>query len=342
MTTLITILAAILVFGAIIFFHELGHFTAAKLSGVTVTEFAVGMGPLLLKKEYKGTVYSLRLLPVGGFTALEGEDEAVDSEHSLTNKPLLSRVSVFLAGSVFNIVMGYLILVVLTVMSGYVGTTYIAAFREGSISQSTLALGDKILKVNGHRVTTSNDITYEFLRDPDGLIDMTVQRGDETLTLPVRFRMEEISEGVNAIDIDFQVAAVPATPRDYVTYPINWGSSIVKQVWGALIDLVTGRFAVNQLSGPVGVVSAIGQASKLGLESLMLMAAMIAINIGIFNLLPLPILDGGKIIITVIEAAIGRPINARLIEGIMVGSVILIVGLMVYVTYNDIFRLFVK
>lgn len=113
-------------------------------------------------------------------------------------------------------------------------------------------LGDRVTRVNGHRVRTSNDITYEFLRDRDGLIDMTVVREGETLTLPVQFRMEQLEEGVQAIEIDFKVAAIPATPGQYLTYPVNWSLSIVKQVWGSFLDLLTGRYAVNQLSGPVG------------------------------------------------------------------------------------------
>lgn len=336
----ITALAAVLIFGAIIFVHELGHFTVAKLAGVTVYEFAIGMGPALWKREKNGTLYSLRAFPIGGYVMLEGEDEAVDSPGSFSNKPASARIAVLLAGAFNNLVLGYVILVILTAMTGYVGTTTIVRFDEGAMSASQLMEGDRILRVNGHRVRTSNDITYEFLRDEDGLIDMTVSRGGETITLPVQFRMEQLDEGVQAIAIDFKVAAIPATPVQYLTYPVNWSLSIIKQVWGSLIDLLTGRYAVNQLSGPVGVVSAIGQATRMGLDSFLLMAAFITINIGIFNLLPIPILDGGKIVLSLIEAVAGRPINQRLVTAIMSVSVGLMVMLMLYVTWNDIFRLF--
>ncbi len=337
---MITALAAILIFGGIIFVHELGHFTVAKLTGVTVYEFSIGMGPALWKREKGGTLYSLRLLPIGGYVMLEGEDEAVDSPGSFSNKPVLTRISVLLAGAFNNLVLGYVILVILTAISGYVGTTTIVKFNDGAQSSAQLMLGDRVTRVNGHRVRTSNDITYEFLRDRDGLIDMTVVREGETLTLPVQFRMEQLEEGVQAIEIDFKVAAIPATPGQYLTYPVNWSLSIVKQVWGSFLDLLTGRYAVNQLSGPVGVVSAIGQATRLGFESFLLMAAFITINIGIFNLIPFPILDGGKVVLSLIEAAVGRPINQRIINGIMTVSVGLMIALMLYVTWNDIFRLF--
>lgn len=337
---LVTAIAAILIFGAIIFFHELGHFVAAKLAGVTVGEFSIGMGPAILKRKRAGTVYSIRMLPIGGYVMMEGEDADVDAPGSFSRKPVLHRIAILLAGSLSNIAMGYLILVVLTVMSGYVGTTVVAAFDEGSVSSSALSVGDRILRVNGHRVHTSNDITYEFLRDVDGLIDLTVERGGKALTLPVQFQMEQVAEDVQAISIDFKVAAVPAKPLDYLTYPVNWGLSIVKQVWGALIDLLTGRYAVNQLSGPVGVVSAIGQASRMGISSLLMMAAFIAINIGVFNLIPIPILDGGKVVIALIEALMRRRINQKLLDGVMAISVGLMVLLMLYVTWNDVFRLF--
>jgi regulator of sigma E protease len=336
----ITIVAAVFIFGAIIFFHELGHFAAAKLAGVTVGEFAIGMGPAIFKRMRNNTLYSIRVLPIGGYVLLEGEDTDVEGPGSFSRKPVLHRIAILLAGSLSNIAMGYLILVVLTILSGYVGTTVVAGFDEGAISGQALAKGDRILRVNGHRVRTSNDITYEFLRDADGYIDLTVERDGQMLTLPIQFKMEQVAEDMQAISIDFKVAAVPAKPLDYLTYPVNWGLSIVKQVWGAFIDLLTGRYAVNQLSGPVGVVDAIGQASRLGLRSLLLMAAFIAINIGVFNLIPIPILDGGKIVIALIEALMRRRINQKVLDGVMTVSIGLMVLLMVYVTWNDLFRLF--
>lgn len=336
----ITAIAAILIFGGIILIHEFGHFMVAKLSGITVHEFSVGMGPAIYTRERKGTRYSLRILPIGGYVMLEGEDEESDAAGSFSQKPLLTRLAVLAAGSANNLILGYIILVILTAMMGYVGTTFVAAFNEGSVSQSQLMLGDRITRVNGHMVRTSNDITYEFLRDRDGLVDITFQRSGQTMTETIQFKMEQLEEGIQTIDLDFKVAAVPAKPLQYLTYPINWGFSIVKQVWGSFVDILTGRYAVNQLSGPVGVVSAIGKASSMGLESLLLIAAFIAINIGIFNLFPFPVLDGGKMLIAVLEAIIGKRINQRVLEWIMMISVGLLLALMLYVTWNDIFKLF--
>lgn len=336
---LITAIAAILIFGGIILFHELGHFLVAKRAGVTVGEFSIGMGPVLFQREKNGTLYSVRALPIGGFVMLEGEDEEVDSPGSFSSKPILHRIAILLAGSGANLLMGYLLLVLLTAMSGYVGTTYVVEFNEGSVSQAFLQEGDRITRVNGHRVRTSNDIVYEFLRDQDGLIEIDLVREGESIHLPVQFEMEQLEDGMQSINIDFKVAAFPAKPLQYLTYPFNWGLSIIKQVWGSLIDLLSGRVAVNQLSGPVGVVNAIGQASQMGLTQVLTMAAFIAINIGVFNLLPIPILDGGKILIALIEGIFHRSINRRVIEWTMTASVMFMVGLMLYVTWNDIFRL---
>jgi len=273
---------------------------------------------------------------------MEGEDDnECQTEGSFSQKPLLSRLGVLAAGSINNIILGYILLVILTFINGYVGTTYVALFNEGAVSSSVLELGDKIVKINGHRVWSSNDITYEFVRDRDGLIDMVVERDGETVTLePIQFKMEQLEGGVPAIDLDFKVAAINARPLDYIVYPVNWGVSIAKQVWGSLIDLITGRYAVNQLSGPVGVVSAIGEASKLGFKNLLMLAAFLTINIGIFNLIPFPVLDGGKIFIAIIEAVFNRKINNRVLDWIMTTSVALLIMLVLYATWNDILRLF--
>lgn len=340
MSTAYTVVIAVLVFGAIVFFHELGHFTVAKLCGIQVDEFAIGMGPTLFRKKKNGTMYSIRALPVGGFVAMEGENETLETSASFSQKSVPQKLAVIAAGSVANLIMGYLILVVLVILNGYVGTTNVVKFNENAVSEGILQTGDRIVRVNGHRVHTSNDITYEFMRDRDGLIELTVSREGQTVVLePIQFPMVPIDDELNAIEIDFKVAAVPMKPLDAVTYPVNWGLSIVKQVWGSLIDLLTGRYTLNQLSGPVGVATAIGEASKQGPETFLLMAAFIAINIGVFNLLPFPVLDGGKLVQIVIEGIIRRPIPEKILGVVNGCGVLLLIGLMVFATYNDVARL---
>ena len=340
---MLTFLIAILFFGAIILFHEFGHYIVAKRAGVTVLEFSIGMGPALWKTEKNGTRYALRLLPIGGFVAMEGENDAQEGERSsdpnaFSKKPLLHRIAILLAGSFNNLLMGYLLLVILTAVNGWVGTTQIVRLEEGTSAYGVLEIGDTITHLNGHRVRTSNDISYEFLRDEDGRIDVTVRRGGETRTERIQFPLETY-EGQQFITIDFRVAAVKPTPLQYVTYPVNWGISIVKEIWSSLIGLFTGRYTINQLSGPVGVVSAIGQASRYGFGQLLRLAAFITINIGIFNLLPIPVLDGGRIVIELVGAAThnNRAVK-KVINALMAASIALLVLLMVYVTFQDITR----
>lgn len=336
-----TAVITVLIFGGIILFHEFGHFITAKRCGVAVWEFSIGMGPSIYSWERGETLYSIRLLPIGGYVMLEGEEEEVVSENSLSEKPLWQRLMVFAAGSVNNLLLGYILLVILTAINGYVGTTYIAKFNEGATSNSVLRLGDKITEINGNRVRTSNDVTYEFLRDFDGNLDITVVREGETMQFDaIPFKMEDIGDGVFAIDMDFKVAAIPPKPIQYLTYPINWSVSLMKQVWGSFVDLVSGRYNLNQLSGPVGVAEAIGKASRTGIKQLLMLSAFLTINIGIFNLIPFPLLDGGKIVIILLEALFRRKFNQRIIEWIMAASVALMIMLMIYVTCNDIFRLF--
>ncbi len=336
-----SIFIAVLVFGAIIFFHELAHFLTAKLAKVKIHEFSVGMGPAIVKKEYGGTLYSLRWLPIGGYVAMEGEDEQTPHPDAITNKSWAAQVMVFIAGSVANLLMGYVILMILVGINGYVGTTIVSRFLDGATSSEYLQLEDEIIEVNGNKVATSNDVTYEFMRDTDGLIDFVVLRdGGEVVIPPIQFEMYEAAEGVSLIEMDFRVYGKDATFTDYITYPFNWGYSISKQVWFSLIDLLSGRYSVNQLTGPIGVTSAISTASQNGIDDLLLMVAIIAINVGIFNLLPLPALDGGKILIVTLEKLTKRRINQKVLEAITVGTLVLLLGLMVFVSCNDVMRLF--
>ncbi len=340
MTNILSIIGAILLFGAIIFFHELGHFLTAKKAGVLIHEFAIGMGPTIFKREKDGIVYSVRLLPVGGFVAMEGEDDDSNNPRAISNCSVFTQVKVFIAGSLTNLFMGYVILLVLVIMTGFVGTTIVSTVPEGTAAFGVLQEGDEIIKVNNSYVFTSNDITRHFLKDRDGYMEFDVERNGEMINdIPVQFKMMEL-DGINFIDLDFKVYGKDAEFIDYITYPINWGISIVLQVWDSLADLLTGRYSLNALSGPVGVTSVIVEATQINIEAFLQMAALITINIGVFNLLPLPILDGGRIVILLIEAVTKRKISRKLIEKITIASVILLVGLMLVVTVNDIINLF--
>lgn len=334
-----TILIAILVFGLLIFVHELGHFLAAKWAGVTVNEFAMGMGPKLISRTRGETAYSLRLFPIGGFCAMEGENEDSGATGAFCNAPLYKRILITVAGSLMNLLLGLILLGILSSQQPLMGTTTIAKFDEGAVSSSQLRAGDEILKINGRRVRTNNDLVYEFQRDRDGVMEMQVLRDGEKLNLTVAFRMEQMEEGINIINLDFKVVGVEPTAMGVIRNSFNWTGSIVKQVWGSFVDLITGRYTVNQLSGPVGVTTAIGQASSSGWKSLLLLVSFITVNLGVFNLLPVPALDGGRMIFLLIELVRRKPISAKYEGWVHAVGFILLIGLMIFVTFNDVMKL---
>ncbi len=334
-------IVVVLVFGFMIFFHELGHFLAAKKAGVKVNEFALGMGPVLLKTQKGETTYALRLLPIGGFVSMEGEDSESGDAGAFCNKSPAKRFVIIAAGAFMNLLLGYVIMLALVMMSSGIATTEIHSFAQGATSNQYLQAGDKIVEINGKRIRTSNDISYELMREDDGIVDMVVVRDGQRVALDgVTFRMEEVQDGVKAIKLDFIVKGVAKNFWNVPVYAFDWTVSIVKQVWMSFVDLIGGRYSINQLSGPVGVATAIGEASGLGLDYMLILVAIITINLGIFNLLPIPALDGGRLVFLLIEAVRGKPVNPNIEGYINVAGLVALMGLMVLVTFNDIAKFF--
>lgn len=342
MSTVITILIAVLVFGVIIFVHELGHFACAKWAGVRVNEFALGMGPTLWSFTKGETKYSLKAFPIGGFCAMEGEDEDSEDDRAFNKKPVWKRIVIDVAGAAMNLILGLIVVAVMVLMSGNVGTTTVSRFDEGNVSgQSGLQIGDEILRVNGTRTFIDNDIIYALLRDQDGVVDMQVLRNGEKVDLPaVKFNMTEDADGNKLVDLDFKVAPTEKTFGSVVKQTFGWTFSIARLVWLSLGDLITGNFQLNQLSGPVGVATAIGEAAGMGLMNFLNIVAFITINIGVFNLLPLPALDGGRLVFLIIEGIRRKPIKPQYEGWVHLAGLALLMLLMVFVTFNDIMRIF--
>ena len=331
---LITVLASVFVFGIVIFIHELGHFLTAKFSGIQVNEFALGMGPTLFSFTRGGTKYGLRLFPIGGFVSMEGEDEESEEAGSFTKAPVGNRILVTVAGAVM--------LVCVVCSQQLISTRTVAEFYEGSSTQqSGLQVGDTIVAVNGRRCFIANDIIYEFARTQQGQADLTVLRDGKRVQLDnVVFDTYE-ENGVNQLVIDFKVLGEKKTVGSVLKEAGNWTLSLGRMVVLSLTDLITGRIAVNNLSGPVGIVSAISEASSLGLSSLLMLLALITINLGIFNLLPIPALDGGRLVFLIIETIRRKPISQKYEIAINAAGFILLIGLMIFATFNDITKLIV-
>ena len=341
MEIVIQVVAAILVFGLLIFVHELGHFTVGKLSGMRVNQFAIGMGPAIWSKQRGETKYAIRLFPIGGFVAVEGEDAESSDPRAFCNVRLWKRIAFVCAGALMNLILGLVILSILVALRTSLPTTIISEFHENASSNRQLQVNDRIIGVNGSRVFTSNDITFSMISDKDGIVDFTVIRDGRRLEIPaVDFGMETLDDGTRLINLDFYVYTTSKTFWGSVRYSCLWMFSIVRQVWMSFLNLITGNFTMSELSGPVGVSTVIGQASTAGIKTLLLLVSFITINIGVFNLLPVPALDGGRLVFLLIELVIRRPVNPKYEGLIHATGFVLLMGIMLVVTFNDVVRLF--
>ncbi len=344
----VSIIIAILIFGIIIAIHEFGHFAVAKLSGVKVNEFSLGMGPCIFKKQKGETQYSIRVLPIGGYCAMEGEDAKSENERAFCNKSIPKRIAIVVAGAAMNLILGFVLLVVTTVINAPITTTQVNWFEDNAKSQSTgLQIGDEIVKCNGMTIFTDMDLSYQFQTDEDAKFDLVVKRDGEKIELnDVEFAK---SDGV--LHIDFKVKPQSANPLSVASYAVRKTLSYGRLIYISLGDLIGGTYHINDLSGPVGIVDAIGDVinnetkeSSIDwaalIDSILSMAAFITINVGLFNLLPLPALDGGRLVFLIIEAVRGKPVKPEH-EGMVhfIGIALLMI-LMVIVTFNDIKRLF--
>ena len=337
----IYILAAIVIFGVLVAVHELGHFLTAKLCGVRVNEFSIGMGPVLWKKEAGETQYSLRMLPLGGFCAMEGEDEESDAEGSFSKAPVANRIAVVVAGAVMNIILGFAVLVFLTSQEEVITSRTVYNFHEDAMTQQTgLQVDDEIIAVNGRRCYIANDIIYEFARTQNGTADFTVRRdGKITELKDVTFETYTDEDGYKQMVIDFYVYPVEKTPLTVIREAVHWTMSLARTIFLSLVDMVTGRVAMNQISGPVGIVTVISEAASVGLKPLLNILALITINLGVFNLVPFPALDGGRLVFLLIELFRGKPINPKYEIWVNAAGMIVLLAFMALVTFSDVTKL---
>ena len=347
------ILIALIVFGVIIAIHEFGHFIVAKLCGIRVNKFAIGMGPVILKKQGKETEYSLRLLPVGGFCAMEGEDDSSDDPCAFSKKCVPKRMAVVVAGAVMNLVLGFVLILTQTLLYQKVVTTTIAGFSYAEdaetgerTSTSTseacgLQVGDTIISIEGMRIFSDTDLSYKLQNTENDKMTVVVKRGGERVTLENVTFYNTATEG----RLDFYVKAEDCNFFNVIRYSALNTISTGRLIWASLIDLVNGKYGFHDLSGPVGIINTIGTAVSMGetiresLISLLSLSAFITINVGIFNLLPLPALDGGRLLFLLVEAIRRKPINPEH-EGMVhfIGLALLML-LMVAVTFQDILRM---
>ena len=337
---------ALLFFGVIIMIHECGHFACAKLFKVKVNEFSLGMGPALFKRKKDDTLYAVRLFPIGGYVAMEGEDDASEDERAFNKKPVWQKMIIVVAGALMNLILGFILMVLLlTTSTDLIGTNTIKEFYPDAVSsQYGLQAGDRFVEIDGHHVWSELDLSFLMSRSQDGVFDFVVERNGEKVTLnDVHFATEQ-QNGITLIQYDFIIIGEQPGFLNIVKNAFTQSASIVRMVWLSVFDLVTGRYGMSELAGPVGTVDIIAdvtaQAVSSGsLTNLLTIMAFITINVGVANLLPLPALDGGRFLFLAVEAVRRKPVNPKYEGYVHAAGLALLLLLMVVVTYNDIARI---
>ncbi len=340
--TVLYILVAILIFGFLVVIHEGGHFLFARLFGVTVNEFSVGMGPKIFSRKSKktGTAFSLRAFPVGGFVSMVGEDEESEDENAFCNKPVYKRFIITVAGALVNIVVGILIMSVLIAFSPQLYGTRVAEVKTDITVDSRLEAGDEIISVGGARVYTANDLVYQIMRRGIEPCDVTViRRGEKITIVDYRFPVFE-EEGSSFGEPDFYVSQETKNPATVLKHAFFRSVSSIKMIWEQFFDLIRGRYSLKSLSGPVGVTKALGEAAKSGFDNFIYLAAFISVNLGVVNLFPLPALDGGRLLLLVIEGVRRKPLSRKVEGYIHFAGLAFLLALMAAVTFKDIFGFF--
>lgn len=341
------ILLALFIFGLLIFIHELGHYLAARKFGVTIREFAIGMGPKLFTRVSKktGIAYSLRLLPIGGFVAMEGEDEESNDENAFHKKPVWQRIIITAAGAFMNIVVGILVMTLLVASQESLVSNRIALLPEDENGvnyayNGGLRIGDEFYAVEGTRVHIINETFYEIMRNGINPLDITVIRDGEKITLEdvVFPTMEE--QGTTFGTIDFKVDYEEKTVANVIKHAFFRSTSTIKTIWESLIDLITGRYGIQSVTGPIGITQTLGEAAKQGVGDLVYLAVVISMNLGVMNLLPLPALDGGRLLFQIVELVRGKPVSQNIEGAIHFAGLVLLMILMVLIAIKDVIGLF--
>lgn len=333
-----TIIVALLVFSAIVFIHELGHFIFAKINGVKVHEFAIGMGPKIYSIK-KDTEYSIRLLPLGGFVSMEGEDEDSRDPRSFGQKSILQRVSIIFAGPFFNIIFTILLFIPIFMFIGNQTTTLAGVTNQGPAYKAGVQVGDTIEAVNGVKVKTWQDV-IQSLNESDGSeVKLSIDRDGQDKEIIVTPQKSEDGRHVIGIETKVEKDILGSIKNAFAT---TWSMTV--QMITFVGQLVTGTVpggVGNSVSGPLGVINIVSEAAKTGIVNIMYITAVLSLNLGIINLVPFPALDGGRLFILAIEAIRGGkkidPNKETMINMVGLGALMLF---MVFITYKDILRLF--
>lgn len=349
MSTPVTIILAVLLFGLVIFLHELGHFLTAKMFHIKVNEFALGMGPKLFSFTKGETAYSLRLLPIGGFCAMEGEDGESEDARAFSKQKVWKRIIVVCAGALMNLILGFVLLISLQAQKdSFLSNTITGVGAAVSVEDGySLEEGDQITAINGYFILDDYDVNYALSRYGNEPMTFTVQRGEQRIDVPgVKIDYQKVTGKDDGFA--FYVQGIEKNVLTVLDQSARYCVSIGRIVWAGLIDLVTGKYGLDAVSGPIGTAEVIGQAAAAGtnflesLNNLLWIMALITVNLGIFNLLPVPALDGGRLLFLIIEGIRRKPVPAKYEGWVHAAGFVLLIGFMLVVTFNDIWNLFTR
>ncbi|TCO67760.1 RIP metalloprotease RseP [Caldanaerobacter subterraneus] len=331
-----TIILSIIVLSVLVMFHEFGHFIVAKLSGARVNEFSIGFGPRLFKKKYGETEYSFRALLFGGYVALEGEDEKSSDPRAIINKPWPVRLAVFAAGPLMNILLAFLLLFIVFF---YIGSPVpkVQTVMEGYPAEKAGILpGDKILMINDIMINSWEQLEKAISSSNGKTLVMEIERDNKIIKKEVTPVFDKKASKV-------MIGIVPAYERSFllaVKTAVDRTIYFSKLIVLSLAMLISGKVSVNEIMGPVGIVQAVGTVAKTGMINLLAFSALISVNLGLFNLLPFPALDGGRILFVLAEAVRGKPLPPEKEGYIHYLGFLLLIALLIFATYRDIMRIF--
>ncbi len=352
-------LVALLVFCVVIVIHELGHFVAAKRCGIYVHEFAIGMGPVILKKQGKETLYSIRLFPIGGYVKMEGEDEESASPRAFNSKSVLDRMSVISAGVIMNVILAIICLMIVNYNMA-TPTVEIGEVIEGfPAQQAGLQVGDKITKINNNNVLTYSEISYELMMTEDAEVSVEYERnGEKTKVLIERQLDAETGSLLIGFAPKYKLGSFYKAERteeqtvtivDTIVLSVQETISYMEITVKGFIQLVTLQLPLDYMSGPVGIVSTLGGEFNKTLEQYGIMLSIIStikfigiisVNLAVFNFLPLPALDGGRFVFLMYEAITKKPVPAEKEGYVHFVGFVLLMGFALFITYRDIMNLF--
>lgn len=328
------IIFALLAFSALILVHELGHFIVAKLNGIYVEEFAIGMGPKLFGVKVGETEYNLRILPFGGFVKMLGEEDESDDSRSLNAKTPIQRILVMGAGAFMNYVLALIIFIGLAMSSGFAKNKVASVVPNSPAQKIGIEQGDEFLKIDGNKIHTTDDFRMGLALAKGNPVELEIKRGNDVLTKTVQPILNE--SGVYQVGIGYGFVEKP-TLLQGIKQGFNETRSLVSQSFIALKTIVTGEANLKtDVGGPVTIIKMSGQAAKAGANTLLWFMAFLSVQLAVFNLLPFPALDGGRIFIELIQMIIRKEIPAKYIEAVNTVGFMLLMGLMVLVTIKDI------